>query len=325
MITRETTSLEPASFLYGSGGQLRAVWRVGVFVCVYFLVSGVLGATAAPALTFVAQHTGRVITPNEWVNLLTALVTIGFVVHMVDRQTWAQIGFPEGAWRASLLLRAGLMGGGAIGATAGALALFGHLHFEPDTFSTFLSGDSVNSSAAGAWASSTLRISLLLAPAALFEELIFRGYLWRVAEDAASPRAALVVTSVIFAVAHVQNPGADALAIANVMLAGVALGLLRLHTNSLPAAWVAHFAWNWVMAAALHVPVSGLPMSTPVYRAVVTGPEWFAGGSWGPEGGAAATLILLAALAFGLLPSKFLKPSNNFPRSANSTAAAGSA
>lgn len=325
MLTRHTISPEPASFLYGAGGQLRAVWRIGVFMCVYFVVNGILSATAAPVLSFASSHTGGLVTPNEWLNLLTAFVTVGFVVHMVDRQTWAEVGFPERSWQPALLLRAGVLGGGAIAITSGVLALFGHLQFEPDTLSTFLSGDSVNSSQAAAWASSTLRITLLLAPAALSEELIFRGYLWRVAEDSASPRVALVVTSVMFGVAHIQNPGADLLAIVNVTLAGVALGLLRLHTNSLPAAWVAHFAWNWVMAAALHVPVSGLPMSTPGYRAVVDGPDWFAGGSWGPEGGVAATLILLAAVAFGSFPTRFLKSSTNFPRRAKGTTAARSA
>lgn len=325
VLTRRTTSREPASFLYGSGGNLRAPWRIGVFVCVYFVVSGILSATVAPVLSFVSGNTGGVITPIEWTDLLTALITIGFVVHMVDRQTWEDVGFPAKSWQPSLLLRAGLLGGGAIAVTAGALALFGALQFESDTVSTFLSGDSVNNSPAGAWVSSTLRITLLLAPAALFEELIFRGYLWRVAEDSASPFAALVFSSVMFGVAHIQNPGASFLAITNVTLAGVALGLLRLHTNSLPAAWVAHFAWNWVMAATLHVPVSGLPMSTPGYRAVVDGPDWFAGGSWGPEGGVAATVVLLALVAFGLFPTRFPGSLINFPRSANGTAAARSA
>lgn len=296
-----------------------------MFVCVYFVVSGILSATVAPVLLIVSRNTSGLVTANEWADLLTAFISVGFVVHMVDRQTWDGVGFPDRSWQPALLSRAGLLGGGAIAITAGVLALFGHLQFEPDTISTFMSGDSVNSSPAGAWMSSTLRITLLLAPAALFEELIFRGYLWRVAEDSASPRVALVVTSVMFGAAHMQNPGADPLAIANVMLAGVALGLLRLHTNSLPAAWVAHLAWNWVMAAALHVPVSGLPMATPGYRAVVDGPDWFAGGSWGPEGGAAATIILLAAVAFGLFPARFPGSSTNFPRSANGTTAARSA
>ncbi|MDQ8160926.1 MAG: hypothetical protein P3C12_16095, partial [Gemmatimonadota bacterium] len=68
-------------------------------------------------------------------------------------------------------------------------------------------------------------------------------------------------------------------------------------TASLPAAWSAHLAWNWVMAAVLHMPVSGLPFATPGYRAVVQGGEWLTGGAWGPEGGMMAVLVLGGALA----------------------------
>jgi hypothetical protein len=46
------------------------------------------------------------------------------------------------------------------------------------------------------------------------------------------------------------------------------------------------------MAAVLHVPVSGLPFATPGYRAVITGPDWLTGGSWGPEGGVLAAFVL---------------------------------
>lgn len=324
-MTTPTTSPEPASWLYGSGGQLRAVWRIGVFVCVFFLAEGILGAVVSPVLSLISDNTGRLISLNEWLDLMSALAATAFVLSNVDNQRWSSIGFTKPAWRASLLGRSLLLGGGAMGVTVSVLAISGRLHFVPDTMSTFLSGDALNNSPTQAWLQSTLRTTLLLAPAALFEELIFRGYLWRVAEDSSSTRVALVFTSLLFGLVHLQNPGADILAIANVMLAGVALGLLRLHTDSVPAAWIAHLAWNWVMAALLHVPVSGLPLTTPGYRANIDGPDWFAGGDWGPEGGAAATLVLLVIVAFGLYPSKFIKSSSNFSRSANSTTAARSA
>ncbi|MEO7999043.1 MAG: type II CAAX endopeptidase family protein [Gemmatimonadaceae bacterium] len=315
MTTRQTTSPEPASWLYGSGGQLRAAWRIGVFVCVYFLANGIIGAVASPVLSFVSNNTGRLIPQNEWVDLMSALATIAFVLRNVDNQPWSAIGFTKPAWRASLLVQSAVLGGGAIGVTAALLAVSGHLHFMPDTLSAFLSGD-VAQSPSSAWVESTVRTTLLLAPAALYEELIFRGYLWRVAEDGSSTRIALVFTSVLFGLVHFQNPGADVLAIANVMLAGLALGLLRMHSDSLPAAWIAHLTWNWVMAALLHVPVSGLPLTTPGYRAIMDGPDWLAGGDWGPEGGAVATLVLLAAVAFGLYPTKFFKSASNSLRSA---------
>jgi hypothetical protein len=74
---------------------------------------------------------------------------------------------------------------------------------------------------------------------------------------------------------------------------------VREHTGSLPAAWGAHLAWNWIMAAVLHVPVSGLPFDTPGYRAVLQGPAWLTGGGWGPEGGAVALVVMGAGAGVG--------------------------
>lgn len=322
MITSPTTSLEPANWLHGSGGQLRAVWRVGVVVSVYFLVSGILQSVATAPIIFVSARTGNVLNPREWVDFLSALLTIAFVLHQVDRQQWAHVAMHRAAWRLNQIGCGVALGTGAIVLTTATLLATGQLHFETDTLSSLLGGDAIGRSPRAEWLVATVRITLLLAPAAFFEELVFRGYLWRVAEDSGNSRIALIVTSVLFGLAHVQNPGVNQLAIINVMLAGAALGLVRMYTDSLPAAWTAHLAWNWVMAAALHVPVSGLPIATPGYRAVLTGPEWFAGGEWGPEGGLAATIVLLGAIALGLSTTMFNRTQTNLPHRAGRTAGA---
>ena len=68
--------------------------------------------------------------------------------------------------------------------------------------------------------------------------------------------------------------------------------------DCLYAAWAAHFAWNWAMAAFLHTAVSGLPFSAPDYRIIDAGPDWATGGKWGPEGGVGAVVGMLVALGF---------------------------
>jgi hypothetical protein len=73
---------------------------------------------------------------------------------------------------------------------------------------------------------------------------------------------------------------------------------VRVVFDSLYAAWAAHVAWNWIMAVPLHAPVSGLAFEAPDYRTVSTGPAWITGGSWGPEGGLAAALGMVAALIY---------------------------
>lgn len=292
------------------------MWRIGVVVCVYFLVSGILQSVATAPIAFVSSHTGNLLSARVWIDFLAALLTVAFVLFQVDRQQWSDVGLDGAAWKPAQLGRGVVLGGITILVTAGTLFVSGHLQFESDPISSLLGGDAVARTANAEWIRSTIRITLLLAPAAFFEELVFRGYLWRVAEDSGNTRVALIVTSVLFGLAHVQNPGVNQLAILNVVLAGGALGLVRMYTGSLPAAWTAHLVWNWVMAAALHVPVSGLPLATPGYRTVLTGPAWFAGGEWGPEGGLAATIVLLGAIALGLSATMFNRTQTKLPERA---------
>src|SRR5205085_10430111 len=82
-----------------------------------------------------------------------------------------------------------------------------------------------------------------------------------------------------------------------VVLAGFFLGAVLLATGSLWAAIAAHLAWNWTLGAAVHAAVSGLPFAMPDYRAVDAGPDWLTGGAWGPEGGLAAGIGMISALA----------------------------
>ncbi|HEX7980408.1 MAG TPA: hypothetical protein VF461_17525, partial [Gemmatimonadaceae bacterium] len=79
---------------------------------------------------------------------------------------------------------------------------------------------------------------------------------------------------------------------------GVFLAAVRLAFDSLYAAWAAHAAWNWIMAVPFHASVSGLAFDAPDYRMVSSGPAWATGGAWGPEGGVAAAVGMLAGLFY---------------------------
>jgi len=122
---------------------------------------------------------------------------------------------------------------------------------------------------------------------------------------------------------HLMNPGAGVRTTLIVMLAGWCLCIVR-ERAGLPAAFTAHLAWNWVMAAVLHVPVSGLPFATPGYRAVVDGPVWLTGGSWGPEGGAVAALVLGGAAVWGQRASRPAAHALSTTSAANSATTSGS-
>jgi membrane protease YdiL (CAAX protease family) len=152
---------------------------------------------------------------------------------------------------------------------------------------------------AGDWWTWAGRMAVFLLPAALWEELAFRGYPFAVLRRAIGVPAALAATSLLFGLAHAQNRPGSALPLALVTLAGVFLGGIVVRGGGVWAAWMAHFAWNWVMAALLHTDVSGfLPSPPPGYRVLDAGPDWITGGPWGPEGGIAAGLGMSVGIAY---------------------------
>ncbi|MDQ2669520.1 MAG: CPBP family intramembrane metalloprotease, partial [Gemmatimonadota bacterium] len=138
---------------------------------------------------------------------------------------------------------------------------------------------------------------LLLAPAALAEEVVFRGVPLVALSEATSRRTAVILTSLLFGVAHLTNPNVTALAILNIALAGVFLAAAFYAPGGIWTAWGAHLGWNGLLAA-LDAPVSGLPFLIPLLDYDPDGPAWLTGGSFGPEGGMLATLALALAIAF---------------------------
>ena len=148
------------------------------------------------------------------------------------------------------------------------------------------------------WLSGALRmLAVLLIPAAA-EEALFRGYPFQKLVEGLGAVLATVAASVAFAVAHMQNPSVDALALFNIFIAGVMLSVAYLRTRSLWFATGVHVGWNWSMVALADLPVSGLKLyDAPLYDPVDRSPAWLGGGAFGPEAGVVGMLGLLAIVA----------------------------
>jgi uncharacterized protein len=221
---------------------------------------------------------------TEWSLPVGILIATAVLLFWIDGASWTYVGLGRAAARPALLGQGLLLGGLAIGVPSVLLLMTGELRVVPA-----IGGSSLG--AAG------LTFANLL-PAALGEELLLRGYVFAVLREAIGWRWTLITTSIAFGLLHVPNPGADAESVVLVMLAGFFLGSVLLATGSLYAAVMVHFGWNWMMAAGLHTPVSGIAIVAPDYRIVDAGPDWLTGGSWGPEGGLAAALSMFAVVVY---------------------------
>ena len=140
---------------------------------------------------------------------------------------------------------------------------------------------------------------LLLAPAALAEEIIFRGVPLILLAEAIGRPAAIVLLSLLFALVHIKNPDITIQALGNITLAGILLSLAFYSPGGMWAAFGAHVGWNLTLAL-LGAPVSGLPFDIPLVDYTMGGPSWLTGGAFGPEGGLLGTLTLTAAITLAV-------------------------
>jgi membrane protease YdiL (CAAX protease family) len=138
--------------------------------------------------------------------------------------------------------------------------------------------------------------TLLLVPAALLEEMMFRGVAQVALARAFGRMPAILALSLAFAAAHLLNPNGTILGLVNIALAGVLLGLAFYLPGGIWTAWGTHLGWNATLAA-LDAPVSGLPFRIPLIDYLPGGPSWLTGGPFGPEGGLVATVALIVATA----------------------------
>jgi membrane protease YdiL (CAAX protease family) len=118
----------------------------------------------------------------------------------------------------------------------------------------------------------------------VFEELLFRGVLFRSVETWFGSWAALVVSSLVFGLTHLINPEATlegALFIA--VEAGILLAAAYMLTRRLWLSIGFHVAWNYTQSAIFSSIVSGNEAAQGLIRSTVKGPDLLTGGNFGVE------------------------------------------
>jgi uncharacterized protein len=262
--------------------SFRPLWLILAFYIICFVALGILQAAAELVLGPATVDVRDVLF--QWMSLASVVLATWIMLRRVDKLPWSSVGLDRAAASPPVILKGAAVGGLTIG-VASLLLLSIHML-------------RIDSTIPGSWWGEAWHSTIVLLPAAFFEELFIRGYVFAVLRRTAGWKLALIVTSVVFGFLHAWNPGADAESILAVIVAGFFLGAIFLATRSLYAAGAAHFAWNWVMSGALHIAVSGVPSHDPDYRVVETGPDWLTGGPWGPEGGLAAVAAMFVVLFY---------------------------
>jgi len=144
---------------------------------------------------------------------------------------------------------------------------------------------------------------LVYVPAAMHEEIVFRGYLFQ--KTRAWHRGfAIASSALLFGSLHVMNGGITMVAVANLVIAGVMLALAYEMYERLWLPIGIHLAWNVMSGPILGYGVSGYSTEASVFVTVPRGATWLSGGSFGIEGSVWATVVELIVVAFLLWRQK---------------------
>ena len=127
------------------------------------------------------------------------------------------------------------------------------------------------------------------------EEALFRGWLLSVIGSRYGPWIGVMVSSLVFAMAHALN-GPTLLGWLNLFLFGIMAAVWALAEGGLWGASAWHAGWNWMLGSLLGMAVDRSSRSGLLISVRATGPGFITGGAFGPDGGIAATAVLLIGI-----------------------------
>ena len=156
---------------------------------------------------------------------------IAFLVKVVHRQRFRETihWFPNHNFSTSFLI--------ALGATLAISVLIVSSFFPPGEPPPI---EKILSSTTAIYVFSIFGIGV----APLFEEIMFRGFLFKILYDIGGPGAAVTVTAGLFALLHIPQLWGSWAGIALIFVVGYILSFVRLRTNSLIPSFIIHTSYN---------------------------------------------------------------------------------
>ena len=130
------------------------------------------------------------------------------------------------------------------------------------------------------------------------EEIMFRGYMMPRVASRYGLIPAIAVSSLLFCLFHGLNPGFSVLAFVNLVLISVLYGLIAYYTDNIWIVCAAHTMWNFTQGNVFGLEVSGNTGNVSFIHTELgdKANALITGGTFGPEGGLAVTIVTVIAL-----------------------------
>ena len=139
--------------------------------------------------------------------------------------------------------------------------------------------------------------TLLCVVVAFIEEISIRGYVLRNLMQGMNKWWALGLSSLVFAMLHLDNTDITIIAFVNIFIAGVLLGVNYLYTKNLWFSIFLHFSWNFFQGTILGYNVSGINTGKSLFTNTAKGSNILSGGNFGFEGSVICTILQIVTIA----------------------------
>jgi membrane protease YdiL (CAAX protease family) len=218
-----------------------------------------------------------------WATVLCCVAMLsvyGVVVHVCERRPVSELAWPPAVRELGLGL---LMGLGLYTLCMAVLMLSGSYRIH----------------GMGHWQVLVSGLAIALATG-VFEELLFRAGLFRLAEEWFGTWWALLISSVVFGFTHLDNEAASLQGVVSISIwAGALLAGCYVLTRRMWLGIGLHAAWNYTQGSVFSGIVSGNAAPNGFFQSTLQGPDWLTGGAFGVEG-SVLPLLLCGGLAIGM-------------------------
>jgi membrane protease YdiL (CAAX protease family) len=298
-------------FVLAQRGKRLPGWFLALLMSAAFILIGGIPASIAIALLALRNPAfSPALPPDAMLRVVigtpaaqVTMLVLGFApviallwgwIALYERRPFWTVGL-ESTGALGKVTRGALMGLVAFSALVGLLALTGSVAVDQRTGRPGLRNTLFPVAMLLAWS--------VQGPA---EEILLRGWLMPVIGAKHRPWLGIVLSSLTFAAFHGLNLSVTPLALLNLFLSGLLFSAIALREGGLWGACAFHATWNWVQGNGFGFEVSGTPPTGgALFDLAARGPRIWTGGSFGPEGGLAATVVIVIAIILvSILPSK---------------------
>jgi CAAX protease family protein len=278
---RELSALH--NMFIGQNG-IRAGWRLLIYMALLFVLFGAIAPLARRTFGHMQDgFSARNVILSECITFAVILVAT-LIMGVVEHRPLSDYGLPLQRCPAKLFWTGALWGFVMLSVI---IVLMAATH----TYS--ITGLALSPAKA-------LKYALLWAVAflmvGLFEEFSFRGYTLYTLASGIRFWPAAVITCLLFAGAHMTNPGENWVGVLEIVLIAFFLCMALRRTGNLWFAIGWHMAFDWGESFFYSTPNSGIQATGHLLNVSLHGSKWLSGGSVGPEASVFDVLVTVAGI-----------------------------